>query len=944
MRLAEGAFRTKTDKNGAEYHLHRLNGAAPAPCPPPPPAGPAPDRADAANLHAVYGALLAALPLCRAHRDNLRGRGLADAEIDRRGYRTLPGQGRARTLREMRERFGDVVLRVPGVVTRERDGRRYLTLAGPAGLLIPARDVASRVVALLVRREGDGPAKYVWVSSTRDGGPGPGAPVHVPRGVAGPAEVVRVTEGALKADVAHALSGLPTVGLPGVTTWRPALPILRELGARTVRLALDADAKDKPPVARALGALAGGLAAEGLAVELEQWPAPHKGIDDALAAGDAVEVLAGDAARQAIAAIVGEGTAGQPDPLDRLDEVLAEGAEALYGAGELMRALARLAVADPAEYACVRLRLLRAGVRLKDFDAALAPYRQELRRQCPPADTSTAAELAACAGEAELFHAPDGEAFARVPAGDHAEVWPLRARGFRRWLVQSYYRRTGRTPAAQALQDALGVLEGRAAYDGPERSVFTRVGGAEGAICLDLADAQWRAVRVDAAGWSVLTRPPVCFRRPRGMLPLPAPVGGGAVEELRQYVNVRSDDDWRLLVAWLLAAYRTRGPYPVLVLHGEQGSAKSTTARILRELIDPNAAPLRAEPREVRDLMIAATNGWTVALDNLSHLPPWLSDALCRLATGGGFATRELYSDSEEAIFDAQRPVILTGVEELATRGDLLDRCLILHLVPIPDDRRRTEADLWAAFDAARPRILGALLSTVAAAMRALPGTQLRLLPRLADFAQWATAAEGALGWPAGAFLAAYAGNRAEANEVALETSPVAGAVLQLAAGGPWQGTAADLLRQLVEIAGEQAARAPAWPKSPRGLGGALRRLAPNLRRAGVEVSMWRATDSRRQRMVSIRRAECPQNGEGTVRPNRPDASGAGDDPGKAGVSPDPAPDANPDANRAPDANRTQTGAPGEPDNAAVSDCPDSSDAKSSTHSNAAPRRRSGTI
>jgi hypothetical protein len=390
MRRAEGAFRIKTDKNGAEYYLHRLEGEAVKP--PPPPGSTAHDRADADTLYRVYSALLAGLPLSEAHRDNLRRRGLSDAEIDRRGYGTLPGQGRAPLARELRERFGDAVLRVPGFVTRERDGRRYLTLAGSAGLLVPVRDMAERVVALLVRREGDGAAKYVWVSSAKDGGPGPGAPVHVPLDVVGPAEVVRVTEGAIKADVAHALSGLPTIGLPGVSSWRPALPILRELGAKTVRLALDGDARDKPAVARALAVLADGLGAEGLAVELERWPAEHKGIDDALAAGSAIEVLAGEAARQAIAEIVAEGTAGEPlpepGPLDRLAEALAEGVEALFRDRDLLRELARLAEADPAEYACRRAQVHGAGVRLRDLDRALAPLRQEARTSQPPPDAA----------------------------------------------------------------------------------------------------------------------------------------------------------------------------------------------------------------------------------------------------------------------------------------------------------------------------------------------------------------------------------------------------------------------------------------------------------------------------------------------------------------------------------------------------------------------------
>src|SRR5207253_9109386 len=187
----------------------------------------------------------------------------------------------------------------------------------------------------------------------------------------------------------------------------------------------------------------------------------------------------------------------------------------------------------------------------------------------------------------------------------------------------------------------------------------------------DLADKDWRAVEVTGRGWRIVANPPVRFIRPRGLLPLSQPASGGCVAELRDYLNVSSDAAWQLAVAWLVAAFFPHGPYPVLALHGEQGSAKSTMARLLRSLIDPNAAPLRSEPREARDLIISATNGWLVALDNLSHLPPWLSDALCRLSTGGGFATRELYTDSEEVIFDAQRPVILTGIEEVATRSDL---------------------------------------------------------------------------------------------------------------------------------------------------------------------------------------------------------------------------------------------------------------------------------
>jgi hypothetical protein len=479
---------------------------------------------------------------------------------------------------------------------------------------------------------------------------------------------------------------------------------------------------------------------------------------------------------------------------------------------------------------------------------------------------SQATLLVTLAGPVELFHTADGEGFATIEIDNHRETHRLKAKGFRRWLCRQFYALTNRTPAAPALQDALAVLEGRAAYDSPERAVAVRIAAYGNSMFLDLACREWQAVEISESGWRVVSNPAIKFVRPRGVLPLPAPVAGGSMELLREFVNVGSEDDWRLLLAWLLAALRPQGPYPVLVLHGEQGSAKSTTARVLRSLVDPNAAALRSEPREPRDLMIAAGNSWLVALDNLSHLPPWLSDALCRLATGGGFATRELYTDNEEIIFDAQRPVIVNGIEELATRSDLLDRSIVLHLPPLPEERCRPEAELWKDFETVRPRILGALLDTMAGAIREMPNVQLPRHPRMADFATWATAAEPALGWERGSFLAAYTGNRAEANDLALDSSVVAPLLRELAEAGRWEGTCSDLLAQLAAEAGDKATRAQSWPKTPRALSGQLRRLAPNLRRAGVAVELYREAGGKRRRMVKV-----SSNKDANDRPYRPD-------------------------------------------------------------------------
>lgn len=495
-------------------------------------------------------------------------------------------------------------------------------------------------------------------------------------------------------------------------------------------------------------------------------------------------------------------------------------------------------------------RLLKpAGVRAETIRKAVRDVLEEDEAPETPEEekekTTQGQYLIQLAAEAELFHAPAGDCYASFPVADHIETCSLKAKGFRSWLRQRFYAQTGKPPGAQALQDALGVLEAKAQFEGPELPIYARLAAKDGNIYIDLCNEKWEAVEVTPAGWRVVNNPPVKFRRARGMLALPCPVAGGSIEELHKFVNVPDEAGWRLVVAWLVAALRPTGPYPVLLLQGEQGSAKSTTARALRSLVDPNTAPLRTIPRDERDLMIAAGNGWLLSFDNLSGVQPWLSDAFCRLSTGGGFSCRELYSDDSEIIFDAMRPLVLNGIDELTSRHDLLDRALILNLPAIPEDRRQSEAAFWIELEAARARILGALLDAVAAGLRNIDKIRIDRLPRMADFAKWATACESALPWPAGGFLEAYAGNRADAVELALEADLVAVAVRALLARSKaWEGTAQELLNELNRLVPESARKTKAWPGTPKVLGNRLRRAATFLRKVSISVDFYREAGS----------------------------------------------------------------------------------------------------
>ncbi len=464
------------------------------------------------------------------------------------------------------------------------------------------------------------------------------------------------------------------------------------------------------------------------------------------------------------------------------------------------------------------------------------------------------------AADVEFFHTSDDVAYARIERDGHHEVWPLASKALRFWLARRFHQAYGRAAGGQGLRDALDVLGARALFEGPECPVHVRVAGDGTDIYLDLGDPLWQAVRITATSWQLAPDPPVRFRRPKGLLRLPIPVRGGTVDQLRRFVNVREDDQdnqWRLFIGCLVAAFRPNGPYPILALNGEHGSAKSTTAKIHRRLIDPNKSVTRAAPRDERDLAIAATNGAVISLDNLSTVPDWLSDTLCRVSTGLGFSTRTLYENDEETLFDACRPIVINGIGVLGTRSDLLDRTIDLELPRIPDDHRQDEAQFWAAFDREQPAILGALLDAVSGAIGRLDAVQLERAPRMADFARWVVAAEPALGWPAGSFLKAYTGNRDAIHELALDAAVIVPPMRTMLEAGEFVGTATELLDRLAGIVGEAATRRKGWPGNATSLSRELARIAPNLRSVGIEVEKRRESHGRR--LIAIRiAAETP--------------------------------------------------------------------------------------
>jgi hypothetical protein len=315
------------------------------------------------------------------------------------------------------------------------------------------------------------------------------------------------------------------------------------------------------------------------------------------------------------------------------------------------------------------------------------------------------------------------------------------------------------------------------------------------------------------------------------MQAIPIPIGGGSLDEFWNLVNVPADQ--RLMVlAWLLECLREDTPHVVMEFVGEQGSAKSTTQKLLKMLIDPNIANLRAAPKKVEDVWIGASNSHLVSFENISHLGQDYQDALCVLATGGSHTTRTLYTDREETIIELCKPIILNGITVNVTAQDLLDRALHIELPPVKT--RLQSKDVDHAFTSRYANFVGAILDEFVKALRVIDSIHIadEDKPRMADFAYLGEAVFQANGCNSGSFVTCYKSMRQKGIHRTIDSSPIGTSVMSFlqANQSGWSGTLTDLLVRLPRPPGEVN-----WPRSPKALGDLLRRLSPALRTLGYE-------------------------------------------------------------------------------------------------------------
>ncbi len=498
------------------------------------------------------------------------------------------------------------------------------------------------------------------------------------------------------------------------------------------------------------------------------------------------------------------------------------------------------------EVAYTRLVVLATGHKTK-LDKLTAPERDNDND-----DHLQERIIAIAKSRCTLAHDPDGRGVAIIE-DEIRQVWYMDGAGFKDWIRAAVFEVTQTGISETSLATVIGTLTAIGKHRGQEFQIHIRCARHEDAYFIDLCDERWRAIRIDKEGWQIVNRPPVHFTRSKNMRPISDPQKPGDHERLWRHINV--PEIRRLpVLAWLLDAYRPDTPFAILELSGEHGSAKSSTQRRLRDLIDPNKVPLRGAPKSTEDIYVSAANSWIVSFENISYLDPQAQDALCTLATGGGFACRQFYTNGEEFVLETKRPVMINGITPVATQPDLIDRVISIDAPNIPPDKRKDEQTLEAAWQEDYPYILGGLLDLFSAALCLLPEVNLKQKYRMADYQLLGEAVARALGHPEGHFTEVYEEAFAEGVERGLETYGVANAVqVLMAAKKPWEGTVMALLFALSQLPGVDRSN---WPKSPRGLSGQLKRLAPGLRRRGIVVEKLERTRNGAHFRIAISKDE----------------------------------------------------------------------------------------
>lgn len=452
----------------------------------------------------------------------------------------------------------------------------------------------------------------------------------------------------------------------------------------------------------------------------------------------------------------------------------------------------------------------------------------------------------------EIFQDQHGNVFAWIRKTDgvqsHFECLRIRSRAFLARFLQLIKEKTNTSPPPSALKQAIEILEIQA-YGTAKRNLENRRKVVGDETFIDLGDPEWRMVVVTRHQWQVRSQECPRFFRPQHLLSLPDPEEGGDVTELFKFVPVESEEEKLLMMTWVLAGLYAAIPNPILVFVGQQGSAKTTRSRRLKSLLDPSITPVLGD-LEMSDLFLTFQHHAVPCFENVSSFRRREADMFCRAVTGNGVERRKLYSDSDQVLYTFRRPIIINGIDTPSTRPDFLDRCLIINCRRM--EQFTTLLELDRLFEAARPRLFGAMLDLLVKTLAVLDTTPAATEFRMADFARFGRAVAVALGKQPEDFDKAYRLNIRQQEVEILEDCPMSRLLGKFAIrypkSKPWEGTSELMLQKLKEVAhvaGDADAKKD-LPHSARWLSSRLGELAPALETQGVFVKKMPRTNASR--------------------------------------------------------------------------------------------------
>ena len=435
----------------------------------------------------------------------------------------------------------------------------------------------------------------------------------------------------------------------------------------------------------------------------------------------------------------------------------------------------------------------------------------------------------------DLFHDQHDEACIFIKN----EVITIRSRRFKSFLSKQYYRAQNAVPRNEALKQAINTIEGMALHDGKKIDLHNRIALYNNFIWYDLGNGQ--VVKITKSGWTILPSP-ILFKRYSHQQKQPKPLKGGDPKKVFEFLNIAEEHELLVLV-YIVSCFIPDIPHPIFHPHGSQGAGKTTSFKVIKRLCDPSTIETLITPRDMNILVQTIAHHHICLFDNLSKIPPWMSDILCIACTGGGFSKRQLYTDDEDIIYQVKRCIGINGINLLTSRADLMDRSILLPLKRIGQSQRKEEVELWRKLEKAKPGILGGIFDTLAKAKAKYPKVKLKRRPRMADFARWGCAIAEALGYKKEAFLEAYQANIDRQNEEVVQNSTLAQAVIKLMDDNDeWEGTIKEADTKLRAIANPDYCDW-SFPKTSRMLRSYLERIRANLMEYGITFEIGERTN-----------------------------------------------------------------------------------------------------